>query len=78
MLIKYLFAGFDVYDDCGLAQKTMSLALDVLDGPVLGSSTCKENSICNLGKAALIKTQLNIYSCNILLVRKKQAEKSDV
>ncbi|KAH3880595.1 uncharacterized protein LOC127878558 [Dreissena polymorpha] len=41
--------GFDVHDDCGLNRKSMSRALDVLDGPVLGTTSCKANDKCQIG-----------------------------
>ncbi|WAR26522.1 hypothetical protein MAR_012226 [Mya arenaria] len=42
-------AGFDVIDTCGLSRKSLSAALHVLDGPVLGTASCGAVDVCNIG-----------------------------
>ncbi|KAL4225918.1 hypothetical protein ACF0H5_013906 [Mactra antiquata] len=43
--------GFDVYDDCGIAKKALSNALDILDTPILGTKECasNNNTACTVG-----------------------------
>ncbi|XP_053378341.1 uncharacterized protein LOC123530210 isoform X2 [Mercenaria mercenaria] len=43
--------GFDVFDDCGIPRNTMARALDILDGPILGTEECKNSrtTTCNIG-----------------------------
>jgi len=60
-LLYHVLLGFDVYDDCGLAQKTMSQALDVLDGPILGTPSCTDGMQCHIGMFVPTFTVLSPY-----------------
>jgi hypothetical protein len=47
-----IHTGFDVFDDCGIPRNTMARALDILDGPILGTQQCLDAApdSCNIGK----------------------------
>lgn len=52
-LCLFIYAGFNVYDDCGILRNAMARALDILDEPVLGSLECNASlTACNIGKFA--------------------------